>query len=131
MRRVQNECERFKISATGLGVWSPKIFYRPQLLGPLLIMLKISVRTESTMHVFIVGVKFDLGTGTDLTEASVLGYKNSYIKVYSNSWGPSDFGFVVDGPGTLAKRALATGVTQVCTYLSPLFLLTTLLSPSS
>ena len=63
----------------------------------------------------IVGVKFDLGTGTDLTEASVLGYKNSYIKVYSNSWGPNDFGFIVSGPGTLAKRALATGVTQVCT----------------
>ena len=60
-----------------------------------------------------VGVKFDLSAGSDLTESHILGYKNSYIHVYSNSWGPGDYGFIVDKPGSLAQRTLATGVSTV------------------
>ena len=59
-------------------------------------------------------LKFDVGAATDAVEASALGYKGYYIDVYSNSWGPSDFGFIVLGPETLLQRTLATGVTEVC-----------------
>ena len=58
-------------------------------------------------------LKFDVGEATDAEEASALGYEDNYIDVYSNSWGPSDFGFVVDGPGPLVQSTLRTGVTEV------------------
>ena len=61
------------------------------------------------------GLKFDMSSSTDLTEADLLGHKNNYIQVYSNSWGPSDWGFIVNGPGTLALNALKTGVREVHT----------------
>ena len=50
---------------------------------------------------------------TDAKEASALGYRDSHIDVYSNSWGPLDFGFIVSGPGSLVQRTLETGVAQV------------------
>ena len=59
------------------------------------------------------GLKLDLGDSTDATEASALGYRDYHIDIYSNSWGPSDFGFIVSGPGTLVKRTFLTGVTEV------------------
>ena len=60
-----------------------------------------------------IGLKVGLSQLTDLAEASALGHKNNYIHIYSNSWGPSDWGFSVSGPGTLAKYVLATGVREV------------------
>ena len=68
------------------------------------------------------GLKLDLSHSTDLTEASALGYNNNYIHVYSNSWGPSDWGFIVSGPGTLVKHALETGVREVRLFNSFLHL---------
>ena len=59
-------------------------------------------------------LKFDIGGATDAQEASALGYHDYHIDVYSNSWGPSDFGFVVRGPGPLVRNTLRTGVTEVC-----------------
>ena len=64
----------------------------------------------------IVALKFDVAGGTDAGEANAVGYKDNYIDVYSNSWGPSDFGFIVNGPGFLLQRTLATGVTEVCIH---------------
>ena len=61
-------------------------------------------------------LKLDLGEATDAQEASALGYHDYHIDVYSNSWGPSDFGFVVSGPGHLAQNTLRTGVTEVCDF---------------
>jgi len=58
-------------------------------------------------------LKLDFGDSTDATEASALGYRDYHIDIYSNSWGPSDFGFKVAGPGTLVKRTFITGVTEV------------------
>ena len=58
-------------------------------------------------------MKVDLGSATDLQEANALGHENDYIKIYSNSWGPTDFGFIVDGPKYYTKSTLSTGVTTV------------------
>ena len=33
-----------------------------------------------------------------------LSHGNDIIDIYSNSWGPLDEGFIVQGPGTLGKR---------------------------
>ena len=50
---------------------------------------------------------------TDIVEAGSLSLKPNYIDIYSSSWGPSDDGTTVDGPGTLAKKAFVDGVTKV------------------
>ena len=70
----------------------------------------VGVAYESSLG----AIKFNVSHTSDLTESSGLGYKNSYIQVYSNSWGPNDYGFVVKGPGTLTKRTLYNGATRVC-----------------
>ena len=59
------------------------------------------------------GIKVRLNQLSDLTEASALGYHDNHVDVYSNSWGPSDSGFVVSGPGTLTKMTLKTGALKV------------------
>ena len=61
-------------------------------------------------------LKFDVGSATDADEANTVGYKDYVIDVYSNSWGPSDFGFVVSGPGPLLQNTLATGAVAVRKY---------------
>ena len=38
------------------------------------------------------GLKVDFNSLSDLQVASALGHNNSYIDVYSNSWGPPDTG---------------------------------------
>ena len=59
-------------------------------------------------------MKIGLGSNTtDSHEASALGYENDYIMIYSNSWGPSDAGFVVDGPGNYTAITLRNGTTLV------------------
>ena len=50
---------------------------------------------------------------TDIQEAKALSYSNDKIDIYSNSWGPSDGGFAVEGPRTLAKHALENGARMV------------------
>ena len=41
-------------------------------------------------------------------------FKSDQIQVSSNSWGPSDNGYTVDGPTKMTQHALKTGVTKVC-----------------
>ena len=53
------------------------------------------------------------GDVTDVVEAGSLSLKPNHIDIYSSSWGPSDDGTTVDGPGTLAKKAFVDGVTKV------------------
>ena len=50
---------------------------------------------------------------TDVVESSSLHLNPQHIDIYSSSWGPSDNGQTVDGPGRLAKKAFADGVTMV------------------
>ena len=64
------------------------------------------------------GLKIDLVSGSsDTMEASALGYKQSYIHIYSNSWGPQDNGFEVASIGKLVKSVYEQGITQVNGYL--------------
>ena len=58
-------------------------------------------------------MKLDLSSATDSQEASALGYKNDYIMTYSNSWGPSDLGFIVDGPESFVKTTFKNAVASV------------------
>jgi hypothetical protein len=51
-----------------------------------------------------------LDSSSDVIESSALGYRNDYINIYSNSWGPSDSGYHVDGPGELLTATLENGV---------------------
>ncbi len=50
---------------------------------------------------------------TDITEAQALSYQDSYIQIYSNSWGPPDNGFLVQGPGYYSGRTLKQAVSKV------------------
>ena len=59
------------------------------------------------------GIKVRLNQMTDIMEAGALGYHDNHIDVYSSSWGPSDSGFVVSGPGRLANMALRNGAERV------------------
>ena len=61
-------------------------------------------------------MKIDVGSSTDSQEASALGHKNDYIMIYSNSWGPNDFGFIVDGPDIYTKTTFSNAVTSVSFY---------------
>ena len=45
--------------------------------------------------------------------AGALSHNRNDIDIYSNSWGPSDFGFAVDGPGSLTRQAFMEGATEV------------------
>ncbi len=61
-----------------------------------------------------IGLRFNVALSSDLQEACALGYESDYIDVYSNSWGPADSGFLVQGPGKLVEKALETGAKKVC-----------------
>ena len=50
---------------------------------------------------------------TDAMEAIALGHLSQEIDVYSNSWGPTDNGALVDGPGPLTRDVLKAGVEKV------------------
>ena len=76
---------------------------------------------------FIRNISFNIATGlrllgatTDLNEAGSLTYTNDVIDIYSNSWGPCDYG-CVDGPLKLTQMALKIGVETVTIY--PLYII--------
>ena len=51
---------------------------------------------------------------TDDVEAIALSFNRNYLDIYSNSWGPGDMGFEVDGPGNLTQSVLEKGANAVC-----------------
>lgn len=53
------------------------------------------------------------GDVTDVVEASSLSLNPQHIQIYSSSWGPSDDGATIDGPGLLASKAFIDGVQKV------------------
>lgn len=64
---------------------------------------------ESTL----VGMRLIAAVTTDSQEADAMGYLPQLIQIKSNSWGPSDTGTVLEGPGSLTlaafKSAAETG----------------------
>ncbi|XP_045469329.1 neuroendocrine convertase 1-like [Harmonia axyridis] len=55
------------------------------------------------------GIKVLDGFITDRLEGTALSFGLGVIDIYSASWGPTDDGRTVDGPGELAKEALERG----------------------
>jgi subtilisin-like proprotein convertase family protein len=58
----------------------------------------------------VVGMRLISGDPTDADEAGAMSWKNDLIQVKSNSWGPSDDGVRLEGPGPLAAAAFADAV---------------------
>ena len=53
------------------------------------------------------------GETTDAQDASAVTYQQNDIDIYSNSWGPEDYGCIVGGPDTLTLTALKEGTQSV------------------
>ena len=58
------------------------------------------------------------GETTDAQDASAVSYQRNAIDIYSNSWGPADYGCIVGGPETLTLTALEEGTQSVRFLLS-------------
>jgi len=50
------------------------------------------------------------GPVTDRIEAASLGYAQDMVDVYSASWGPTDDGKTLDGPGKLVRDVFLEGI---------------------
>lgn len=50
------------------------------------------------------------GPITDSIEAMALSFNNEHVSIYSASWGPTDNGKKLEGPGRLVTQALKNGV---------------------
>ncbi len=48
-----------------------------------------------------------------MDEADALSWQNGVVHIYSNSWGPADDGYTVNGPGTLLERVLESSTREV------------------
>ncbi len=57
------------------------------------------------------GIRLIAGGVSDATEADALTFQYQGNDIYSNSWGPSDSGTIVEGPGPITAAALQDGVT--------------------
>lgn len=55
----------------------------------------------------VVSLKLTAGIQTDSSEASSFTHQSNVIPVKNYSWGPTDDGFTLEGPGPLGKAALA------------------------
>lgn len=71
-------------------------------------------------NVSIGGVRMLDGPVSDRVEASSLIYALDLVDIYSASWGPSDDGKTVEGPGKLVRQALYRGVKEVYNHLKKL-----------
>lgn len=60
----------------------------------------------------ISGVRLNLSSATDAQEASAISHRNDGIHVYNNSWGPTDNGRLVEGPGVLTEAALLDNISS-------------------
>lgn len=59
------------------------------------------------------GIRMLDGSVTDSVEARAIGFNVENIDIMSASWGPSDNGRMVNGPGKLSQASLEKGVTKV------------------
>lgn len=59
------------------------------------------------------GIRMLAGKVTDRIEAEALSYNINHIDIFSVSWGPTDDGKTVEGPGRLAQKAILKGIQEV------------------
>ena len=50
---------------------------------------------------------------TDALKAKGLGYRQDYVDIYSNSWGPKDNGFEVAEVGVMTEEVIRRGALEV------------------
>ena len=50
---------------------------------------------------------------TDALKAKGLGYRQDYVDIYSNSWGPEDSGSIVAEAGVMTEEILKQGALKV------------------
>ena len=72
----------------------------------------ICKQSEQCIMYLLAGIAL-LGINTDIFEARALMLNNGIVDIYSNSWGPSDYGDVVIGPGPVTQLALEYGAQEV------------------
>lgn len=58
----------------------------------------------------LAGIRLIAKTCTDADEAEGLSFKRDEIHVYSNSWGPPDYGSNLEGPGPITQQALEDNI---------------------
>ncbi len=58
----------------------------------------------------LVGLRLVSGPSTDADEAAAFARRNDIIQIKSNSWGPDDFGDVIEGPGLLATASIQDAI---------------------
>jgi subtilisin-like proprotein convertase family protein len=56
----------------------------------------------------LVGMRLISAAATDAQEAEAMNYLPNIVQIKSNSWGPSDTGTILEGPGALTLAALKT-----------------------
>ncbi len=61
----------------------------------------------------ILGIQFNLSDFRPAQEAAAFQYRNDAIQIYSNSYGPTDDGFTVGGPGPASIEAIDIAINQV------------------
>ena len=75
------------------------------------------VRKTSTFNPVFSSVRHsffdDVNEATDATESAALVHKLEIIGIYSNSWGPEDSAWIIEGPGPLTSAALEKGIKEV------------------
>jgi len=68
--------------------------------------------TGAAPEATLVGLQLISCSTTDVREGNTLGHEQQDIDIYSNSWGPSDNGMTLEGPGPLMLAALEAGALQ-------------------
>ena len=53
------------------------------------------------------------GAVTDVLEGEALSFARGHVDVYSASWGPTDDGTKMQGPGHFAQKSLLDGINKV------------------
>lgn len=69
-----------------------------------------------------IGLRLISKSPTDVDEALALSFSSQSIDIYSSSWGPSDDGSVIQGPGFFTQIALEEGVRKGRNGLGSIFL---------
>lgn len=64
-------------------------------------------------HAKVGGVRMLDGDITDVTESKSVSFNVKNIDIMSASWGPSDNGRMVDGPGKMGNEAFIKGIKEV------------------